>query len=381
MSAEKDRRGLLQAGVIGAVALAVTIGSGWIFMSMHEIEPIIAGPGVTRELMLSSVESKLAGTNGDTRIFELEGDTEGGTFLLLGGTHAQEISGVMASIIIIENASVSQGKLIVVPQANQSGFGYTDAMEAHLHSFELQTSGGTRWFRSGMRLTNPADQWPDPDVFVHLPSGERMVGHESRNLNRNHPGLNTGTLTGKVSSAITSLVRRSDIVLDLHEAQPEYPVNNMIITHQRAIETAAIAQMMLEMVGVSIGLNQSPVNLHGLSHREFGDFTDAEAVLAETPNPAMGRFRGRSGIELLVGGKDDNYVRAAELGRLFVPFDESGWPLKVRVARHLATFQELVSAFNETHPDSQILVHGLPSYDEIVTEGLGAFLNPPTTEG
>ena len=128
--------------------------------------------------MLSATEPSLAGGPGDTPVFELAGDKPGGTMLILGGTHPQEIGGMLAAVLVIENVRVKQGRLIVVPQANRSGFTHTDPMEAYLHRFTIDTPAGPRWFRVGMRLTNPADQWPDPDVFVHSPSGERMVGHE-----------------------------------------------------------------------------------------------------------------------------------------------------------------------------------------------------------
>ena len=127
---------------------------------------------------------------------------------------------------------------------------------------------------------------------------------------------------------------------------------------------------------IPISLSASPKNLHGLSHREFGDHTSAEAVLTESPNPAMGRFRGRTGEELVVEGRDANYVRAAKLKRLFVGFDEQGWPLKLRVARNLAAIEELINAYNELHPETPIEVENLPSYKDVIARGLGAFLRP-----
>jgi hypothetical protein len=273
---------------------------------------------------------------------------------------------------------VTQGKLVVVPQANRSGFTYTEPMGAFYHSFEIDRPDGTkRWFRVGMRLSNPVDQWPDPDVYVHMPSRERMAGHESRNLNRNHPGLIPGTLTSEVSYGLTSLAREADIVFDLHEAQPENTLNNIIIAHERAFETAAYAVEFLKAGGVPVKFDRSPANLHGLSHREFGDFTKAQAVLAETPNPSMGYFRGRLSMDLLLRGKDDRYLDAARMGRLFVPFDENGWPIERRVARHLAAVKEMVTAYNELHPGAPILIEGIPSYEDMVRTGIGAYLNPP----
>src|SRR5438105_6296316 len=360
---------------IGAVAVAVA--AGWIFRSMHEAEPIVAGPGVTAARALSAIEPSLAGSPGDTPVFELAGGKPGGTLLILGGTHPQEIGGMLAAILMIENARVRQGRVIVVPQANRSGFTHTDPMEGYLHSFETETPAGRRWFRIGMRLTNPAHQWPDPDIFVHSPSGERMAGHEARNLNRNHPGLPSGSLTARVSHALTTIAKEATIVLDLHEAQPEYPVINMMVAHERAFETAATATAMMQARRIPIGLSASPKNLHGLSHREFGDHANAQAMLTESANPAMGRFRGRTGTELVVEGRDPNYVRAATLRRLFVGFDERGWPLKLRVARNLASIKEIIDAYNELNPQSPIEVENIPDYRDVVARGLGAYLRPP----
>jgi Succinylglutamate desuccinylase / Aspartoacylase family len=363
------------AFTVAALAVAGTAGS--IFAAMREAEPIVAGPGVTAQRMLSATEPSLAGGPGDTPVFWLDGEKPGGTMMILGGTHPQEIGGMLAAVLVIENVRVKQGRLIVVPQANRSGFTHTDPMEAYLHRFEIATPAGPRWFRLGMRLTNPADQWPDPDVFVHSPSGERMVGHETRNLNRNHPGLAGGWLTARVSHALTGLAKEALLVLDLHEAQPEYPVINMMVAHERAFETAATATAAMQGRRIPISLSASPKNLHGLSHREFGDFTNAEAVLTESANPAMGRFRGRTGEELVVEGRDPNYVRAARLKRLFVAFDEQGWPLKLRVARNLAAIEELINAYNDVHPETPIEIENMPAYRDVIAKGIGAFLRPP----
>jgi Succinylglutamate desuccinylase / Aspartoacylase family len=374
MSAANSR---LRAFAFFIAAVAMAGASGWLFWSMREAEPIVAGPGVTVQRMLSATEPSLAGGPGDTPVFELAGPKPGGTMMILGGTHPQEIGGMLAAVLMIENARVKQGRLIVVPQANRSGFTHTDPMEAYLHTFTIDTPAGPRWFRVGMRLTNPADQWPDPEVFVHAPSDERMVGHEARNLNRNHPGRPRGWLTARVSYALTALAKDSSLILDLHEAQPEYPVINMMVAHEHAFETAATATAAMQARRIPISLAASPKNLHGLSHREFGDYTKAEAVLTESPNPAMGRLRGRTGEDLVVDGHDPNYVRAARLKRLFVSFDEHGWPLKTRVARNLAAIEELINAYSELHPEAAIEVENIPEYKDVIARGLGAFLQPP----
>jgi hypothetical protein len=361
------------------VALAVAAGAGWLFMDMHRGEPIIAGSGVTTRTMLSDTETVLKGTPGDTPVYDLTGATPGGTFMLLGGTHPQEIAGLLAAIIVIENATVTQGRVLVVPQANQSGFTHTDPMEGFPHTFHIDTAGGPRWFRNGMRLANPVDMWPDPDVYVHKISGEEMVGLESRNLNRNHPGHTPGTLLAEVSHGLITMAQTQNVnvILDMHEAQPEYPVINKMIAHENAFETAATAQFLMSAEGVEISLDSSPKNLHGLSHREFGDHTQAQAILTESANPGMGRFRGRTDENLIVNGRDVNYAAAAPMGRLFVPFTEEGWPLVVRVARQLSGVRNILEAYNELNPDTPIVVTGIPTYQEVIDNGIGAYLKAP----
>ena len=360
-------------------ALAIAVGSGWLFLDMHRGEPIVAGPGVTAQATLSDHGPELRGGPGDTPVYDLSGATPGGTFMLLGGTHPQEIAGLLAAVIVIENATVTQGRVLVVPQANQSGFTHTEPMEGLPHTFAIDTPGGQRWFRAGMRLANPVDQWPDPDVHVHRVSGEEMVGLESRNLNRNHPGHTPGALLAEVSHALITMAKDENVnvLLDMHEAQPEYPVINKMVAHENAFETAATAQYLMSIEGVDISLDSSPKNLHGLSHREFGDYTQAQAILTESANPGMGRFRGRTDEDLLVNGRDVNYAAAAPMGRLFVPFDEKGWPLVLRVARQLSSVRNILDAYNELNPDNQIVVEGIPSYEDVLANGLGAYLKPP----
>lgn len=370
-------QGRASALAFTAVGIAIAVTSGFIFHDMRRPEPIVAGPGVTKQSMLGDIVPDLAGGPGDTPVFELVGKEPGPTVMVIGGTHPQEIAGMLAAVLMVENVTVKKGRLIVVPQANRSGFTHTDPMEAYLHSFEIPTPAGPRWFRVGMRLTNPVDQWPDPEIFVHAPSGEGMVGHEARNLNRVHPGKANKWQTSRVSTGLTALASQSDVVFDLHEAQPEYPVINMMVVHERAFETAATAVAALEARRIPMSLAASPKNLHGLSHREFGDFTKAEAMLAESANPAMGRFRGRTSEDLVVGGKDANYVQATKLGRTFVKFDGNGWPLALRVARHVAAIEEIINAWNDLHDDKTIEVENIPDFKGITTKGLGAYLKPP----
>ncbi len=366
----------VRAAVLLAAALVISAWTGKIFLDMHEPEPIVAGPGVTEQKMLSDYGSAVGA--GDTPVYILEGEEPGGALLLIGGTHPQEVSGLLTAVLVIENVRVKQGRIVVIPQANRSGFTHTDPLEGFPHKFEIETPHGVRWFRLGMRLANPVHQWPDPDLFVHRPSGERMVGSEARNLNRNHPGRARGRFVERIAFAIAQVIRKEGvkIVLDTHEAYPEYPVINMLVAHEGAFDVGAFAVANLQERDIQIDLMASPKRLHGLSHREFGDHLGVRALLVETANPAMGRLRGRTDERLVVEGRDDNYVRAAKLDRLFVPFTAEGHPLSGRVARNMATLEEILSAYNEFEPDSPIIVEGLPSYDAVREQGLGPFLLP-----
>jgi hypothetical protein len=154
----------------------------------------------------------------------------------------------------------------------------------------------------------------------------------------------------------------------------------MIVAHERAFEVASLTKLMLEARNIRIDLMASPQKLRGLSHRELGDNTNALAMLAETANPAMGRFRGRTDEALVTQGKDPNYVKAAKLGRLFVPFSEEGHPLHKRVARHLATMSEMLEVYNEIDSGKQLTLADLPPFERVATDGLGPFLLPPTRE-
>jgi hypothetical protein len=88
----------------------------------------------------------------------------------------------------------------------------------------------------------------------------------------------------------------------------------------------------------------------------------------------MGRFRGKTNEHLITQGSDRNYEIAHALGRLFVPFNQNGHPLKDRVARNMATIEEIIAAYNEGNKGNEIILDDLPSYDDVQKKGIGAFL-------
>jgi hypothetical protein len=350
---------------------------------MRQEDVVVAGPGVTAERRLSEWLPAIAGGPVETPVFVLDGPAPGGTVLVLGGTHGDEPAGYLAAVVLVERARVGAGRLIVLPRANASGFTHNVGQEAHPQAFTIETPAGPRRFAYGARATNPVHQWPDPQVYVHAASGQALSGSETRNLNRAYPGRADGTLTERLALAITTLAARErvDLAIDLHEASPEYPVVNTMVAHERAMDVAALADVALQEQDVAIGLEASPRNLHGLSHREWGDSTAAFAILAETTNPAQGRLRGRTDAALVTGGRDRFYVLAAERGRLSVPFPPGGWPIDVRVARHLATVIALTATLNLVIPDRAVELDGVPAYAEVVAGGVGRYLAPPPAAG
>ena len=367
----------ISAAVISILTLAACAAAGASFLEHRRVEPIVRGPGVTEVVKLSTWYAGLAGTPADTDVYVFRGNNPGGSMLIIGGTHPNEPSSFLSAVLLIENASADSGTLYVIPRANASGFTHNDPQEGAptAYSFTLP-DGSTRSFRYGSRATNPVHQWPDPDVYVHAASGQTLSGNETRNLNRGYPGRPDGTLTEKACYGITELIRaeKIDLSIDLHEASPEYPVINAIVAHERAMPIASQVVLGLEFSDITIGLEPSPKNLRGLTHRELGDATDTLAVLMETANPSQGRLRGRTDEALVLTGVDPYYVRAQALGRLYVPFDERGHPIEERVGRHLTAITEFAFAMSGEYPDRPIELSGAPGYDELAEKGLGAFL-------
>jgi len=319
----------------------------------HDIRP---GYGVTETRWLSSYHPALANTPGDTPIYVMEGESEGGTLLLFGGTHANEIAGVMAATLLVERGEVSQGTVIVVPHANNSASQRNDGTRhpGTPQWFELTTSSGeARRFRYGSRLTAAEDQDPDPEAFVH-PLGGEIAGTEARNLNRNHPGKADGTLTEQISYALFQLAEQEgvDVVIDMHESSVTSRLAHMVVCHPRAMDVGAMAILDLEMDGIALKQEVSQEKFRGLSHREFGDHTDALAFLVETPNP----------------GQEDSIERPDVV-------NDPEAPLSGRVHTHLRTVKAILDNYGFTvGPDGKIEI-GFPfSIDALKGTDLGEYL-------
>ncbi len=370
-----NKKNLITATILLFLTLIICLFSGLQFLSMNSQEAIYPNPSLTSRKMLSSYFPPLKNTPGDTAVFIYQGKGEGGNLLILGGTHPNEPAGFITAVLLIENIKVSKGKVVIIPQANNSGFTHNDPQEGNPQRFYLLIPQGKREFRYGSRLLNPIHQWPDPTLYIN-PAGQKLAGSESRNLNRCYPGKKRGYLTEKIAYAIMELIKKEqiDLGLDLHEAAPEYPVINAIVFHQNSAEIAALAQMELQLKGFEFRLEASPTNLRGLSHREWGDKAHIKAILLESANAAQGRLRGKTSANLIVTGQDKEYAKAAKLGRLFVPYGPQGIPLKQRVARHVAAIEAIISSFNQNMPEKPIIISKIPPFSQIQTKGIGAFL-------
>lgn len=374
----RNIKGNFISALILLFAIAICFLSTLKFLSMQKKEAIFPSRGLTSRKMLSSYFPGLKKTWGDTDVYLYEGQKKGGNLLILGGAHANEPAGFITAVLLIENIQVSTGKIIIVPRANNSGFTHSEPQEGNPQRYSLESPWGRRRFRHGSRLTNPVHQWPDPSIYIN-PAGQKLSGADSRNLNRCYPGRKTGSLTEKIASGIMELIKKEkiDLALDLHEAAPEYPVINAIVFHENSADLAALALMELQIEGFEFRLEASPINLRGLSHREWGDHAQIMAILLESANASHGRLKGKTSPALIVEGKDKNYTKAAKLGRLFVPYGEDGIPLKLRVARHLAAVKSILSCLEELHPEKKIEMKNMPSSSELRKMGIGPFLNPP----
>ena len=371
--------------IAAALGAALAAGAGLSFYrSRHLREPVVAGPSVRRVVSLGDYFAPIKGTVNDANVYVLEGPKPGGTVLLLGGTHPEEPAGRLTPWIFAENAELAQGRIIILLSANRSATTVTRLGGAYPPDFTIPTAWGGQTFRMGDRWSNPLDQWPDPEVYLHYPSRQQLAYVDIRNLNRSFPGRPRGTLTEQTCYAITELVRREKVTIeiDFHEAELQYPVISTIVAHEKGAELAAAASMFISSVeGFAIGVENSPKALRGLSHREIGDATPAMSLLLEAPEPFLDATRGRTDRRLLLTGQDDFVVRAGKHGLLFEKIDEKGWPIDVRVGRHASTVLQLLEIWSGDHPDQAVVVSGVPRYSEVIARGTGAFLKDPRTAG
>lgn len=374
---------IIKVAAVAVIFFCMAVAGYLFYEHRNYKEPVVVSESCTEVKKLSDYCDIIKGTVNDCNVYIFDSGVEGGTFLIWGSTHPEEPAGPMAAELMVENLKVTQGKVIIIDRMNTSASTNTRVGEAYPRFFTYETDWGTKVWRFGDRHANQLDSWPDPEVYIHYPSGQNLANVDIRNANRNWPGKEDGLLTERTAYAVMQMIRAEgvDMTLDMHEAELEYTVENTIVVHEKAQAVGAMVSMMLtsQTFDVPVGMEFSPKALHGLSHREVGDYSDAASYLVEVAEPMLDRIRGITDEELLMSGKDRFVMKAGEHGLLYAPIDESGWPIEKRVARHVAVATKIMEVNNTVNADQTILIEGIPTYEEIMANGLAGYYHNPDT--
>jgi predicted deacylase len=367
--------------VLILIVTAVIVISGIQFFSHRHFQmPIIAGPGVTQVTNLSDYSKGLKGTKADTLVFHLKGEEEGGKVFLMANTHANEPAAILAALIFIEHAVVEKGTLIIIPQFNNSASRNTRPGDGYPLYFNIPTKWGEKKFRMGNRDASPLDQWPDPDAYIHYPDKQLLSYIDVRNTNRTWPGREGGPLMEQVTYGAMQIMKNEsvDIAIDIHGAETMFPVTNCIVAPQKSMRIALMTSLTVKaMEGFDNHVEPSPSGFRGLSHREIGDYSDALPFLLEAPIPFLDQPTGPKTEKLLLDGKDPFLLNLSRKGKLFVPYDESGWPMENRVGQHCSVILEMIRQFSKKFPERAIKVRNVPRYSDVVKNGVGYYYRDP----
>ncbi|MFZ2331323.1 MAG: succinylglutamate desuccinylase, partial [Atribacterota bacterium] len=222
-----------------AITVVVILLAGKAFYEHRYFKgAVVLSSGVTEVKKLSDYYEQLKGTMNDCNIYIFDSGIPGGTAMVIGGSHPEEPAAILAAQVLVENARVEQGRLIVAIWSNKSASTMSRPGEAYPQFYHIKTSWGVKKFRMGDRFANPLDSWPDPEVYVHYPSGQMLAYMDIRNFNRTWPGKSDGSFVEQTCYAFMELIRteKINIFMDLHEAELEYPVISTIVANQNAQE-------------------------------------------------------------------------------------------------------------------------------------------------
>lgn len=370
----------IKSVLILVVAFIMVVASTQLYRHRHYDVPMVAGPGVTDAVKLSQYSKGLKGTMADTLVFFMEGKKEGGKMILLANTHSNEPAALLTALIFLENAVVEQGTLIIIPQFNNSAGRTTRPGDGYPLYFEISTDWGRKKFRMGNRIAAPLDQWPDPDVYVHYPDRQLLSFSDVRNTNRTWPGRPDGPLMEKVTYGAMEIMREEnvDIAVDVHGAETMFPVTNCIVAPQKSMRLATLTSLTVKAKeGFENHVEPSPSGFRGLSHREIGDYSETLPFLIEAPLPFLDQPTGPKTEELLLKGQDPFLLSLSKQGMLFVPYDESGWPMEERVGQHCSVILELMNQYSRRHPERAIKVRDVPHYAQLLENGVGHYFHDP----
>jgi hypothetical protein len=325
--------------LIIAVVLMSALFSRAYAPAYHDVRP---GYGVTGAGWLSDYNPALLGTKGDTMVYYLDGEKEGIDVFVLGGTHANEISGILTATLLVELADVNVGRLIVIPHANNSAAQTPDTRGGgNISEVVLKSLSGRRLFAYGDRYTREDDQ----PGFALDP-----LGRESLNLNRVYPGKADGTLTQRIAFGIMQLLEKEDIdlAIDMHEANPTSTLAWTIISPDNTLDIAVLAAFDLEERGIRMNPDRSGPGFAGYSHWEWSRLGVA-AFLLETVNPGM------------------------ETGKKADPIVSKDYPIERRVGTHLETILGIIKYYTELN-GGVFAVTGMPDYKQLMRDGISSYL-------
>ena len=382
---EKIKIGLSKKSLIIKISiliimLIITIVAGKDFWVLrHYKESFVVSEDLTEKKWLSDYMPTLKGTWSDTPVYVFDSGVEGATILYNGGTHPYEPASTLSAYVLMENIKINKGTVIVIPVSSMSASTQGMIGDAYPMFYNVETTWGNKKYKIGDRYTHPIDQWPDPFTYINYPSGQNLAYQDIRNLNRTYPGRDNGTLTERVAGAIINLINQEnvDIAFDLHEAEILYPVTSTYVAPEKSLDIAMIAGMNLSATKFLMKCEASPKGLHGLSHREWADYTDCYPFLMETPEIFIDKITGPRTEKLMTEGKDEFLAKVTEAGLTYFPYDiDFGTPLWYRVGRHLTGALEVLYWAEQFHPELAMDVTW-PTYDDLEANGLGFYLHDP----
>jgi hypothetical protein len=380
MEKDMSRVWIVKSILLLIVIALMTVAGVQLYKHRHFGIAVVAGPGVTKVIKLSDYSKGLKGTMADTNVFFLEGKEEGGKIIIIANTHANEPSAILTALIFIENAVVDKGTLIIIPDFNNSAGRNTRPGDGYPLYFEIPTDWGSKKFRMGNRDASPLDQWPDPDVYVHYPEKQLLSFLDVRNTNRTWPGRPKGPLMERVTYGAMQIMREEkvDIAVDIHGAETMFPVTNCIVAPSKSIRIATMASLTVKSrEKFENHVEPSPSGFRGLSHREIGDYSDTLPFLLEAPLPFLDQPTGPKTVALLLDGKDPFLLSLSKKKKLFVPYDEAGWPMEKRVGQHCSVVLEIINQFSRKFPERAIKLQDVPRYADLVQNGVGHYYHNP----
>jgi len=112
-------------GIIKIIALCIAfililLGGRAFYEHRYFKGAVVLSSGVTEVKKLSDYFSPLKGTTNDCYIYILDSGSSGGTVMVIGGTHPEEPGANLAAQVLVENAQLEKGRLIIAIWANKS---------------------------------------------------------------------------------------------------------------------------------------------------------------------------------------------------------------------------------------------------------------------